>query len=176
MSAAAASASGYPSNLRNTRKIGQRKLLSSRTPLDSKTTALFALPSVSMFPRALPLPLVSHISIPILLPRVLLLFFAHARASAARTLFFLSPLSKHLASIGLATSASTSSARQHEAGNGVAYSTLRVGCSLSLSLSLSWASAIVFALGVREALRQMPGAASSPALWRRRALASWLSV
>ena len=87
-----------------------------------------------MFPRALPLPLVSHISIPLLLPRVLLLFFAHARASAARTLFFLSPLSKHLASIGLATSASTSSARQHEAGNGVAYSTLRVGCSLSLSL------------------------------------------
>ena len=63
-------------------------------------------------------------------------FFAHARASAARTLCFLPPLSKHLASIGLATSASTSSARQHEAGNGVAYSTLRVGCSLSLSLSL----------------------------------------
>ena len=90
-------------------------------------------------------------------------FFAHARASAARTLFFLSPLSKHLASIGLATSASTSSARQHEAGNGVAYSTLRVGCPLSLSLS-------------REALRQMPGAASAPALWRRRTLASWLSV
>ena len=62
-------------------------------------------------------------------------FFFRPRASKRRSnSIFLSPLSKHLASIGLVTRASTSSARHHEAGNGVAYSTLRVGCSLSLSL------------------------------------------